>query len=66
MLRLLRLTGLLLLLLLTGACQPIQPTAAMAVLPPAPASSPYFLRTACLYRIPPDANVTCGYVIVPE
>lgn len=66
MLRLLRLTGMLFLFLLTGACQPMQPTVAMAVLLPAPASPPYFLRTACLYRIPPDANVTCGYLIVPE
>lgn len=69
MLRLLRLTGLLLcLLLVTGACQPIQPTASLAAqdsLPP-PAASPYFLRTACLYRIPPDAHVTCGYLVVPE
>ena len=55
------------LLSLSSGCLPIQPVVAVplpaAKTPPAP---PYFLRTACLYRIPPGANVTCGYLVVPE
>jgi len=62
----------LLLALMMGGCRPIQPAVALSadtVTAPATVtdpSLPYFLRTACLYRIPPGANVTCGYLVVPE
>ena len=55
------LTILLLAMLTLGASSPIVRAA-----PAEAAPVPYFLRTACLYRIPPGANVTCGYLIVPE
>ena len=54
--------------LVLSGCLPILPATA-ASLPLAqepPLALPYFLRTACLYRIPPGANVTCGYLVVPE
>lgn len=55
------LTILLLVALILSACQPlVQPVAQQAAL------VPHFLRTACLYRISPDVNVICGYLIIPE
>jgi len=66
----------LLAVLIVNGCQPIQslaptlvtaaPTSTLTALLPDTASAPHFLRTACLYRIPPEANVTCGYLVVPE
>lgn len=67
MLRSIRLLFSLCCLLLLSGCLSIQPvTAAPPPAATAPAAVPYFLRTACLYRIPPGANVTCGYLVVPE
>lgn len=64
---------LLLITLVASACQPIQPAAPVPMVSapatPSPTTNttvPRFMRTACLYRIPPGENVTCGYLIVPE
>ena len=66
MLRSIRLLFLLTVLVMRD-CLSLQPVAALApLMAKAPPAAPYFLRTACLYRILPDANVTCGYLLVPE
>lgn len=67
MLRSIRILFLLLCLLgLSSSCLPIQPATAESLPVAKEPAAPYFLRTACLYRIPAGANVTCGYLVVPE
>ena len=73
MVRVTRFTLFLVTLLLATACWPLSLTSAsvtqpltMRLSPTVAVVTPQFLRTACLYRIPPDANVTCGYLLVLE
>lgn len=67
MLRSIRFLFLLCCLLVLSGCLPIQPAAVLASsAAPSPPAAPYFLHTACLYRIPAGADVTCGYLVVPE
>ncbi|MEZ4710340.1 MAG: alpha/beta fold hydrolase [Caldilineaceae bacterium] len=50
--------------LLLSACQPMALTKLPAATPQP--TTPSFMRTACLYQIPPDEDVECGFLLTRE
>ncbi|MEZ4660131.1 MAG: alpha/beta hydrolase [Caldilineaceae bacterium] len=50
--------------LLLSACQPVE-WRGLPTTTPQP-TTPSFIRTACLYQIPPDEDVECGFLLTRE